>query len=247
MPKAERQQPLHIQISDHYAGLIAAGQLQPGDRLPTMAEIAGEWGVSHQTAVRAVEWLRSARLVTTTPREGSFVAGRRLVTGPQQRLTGTAFPARESAEVTAAELIRAPSYVVPILGLAEVKPGEWHVIRREQVSYEAGGRPFMLSVSWFPAGLAELVPELVTREPLDEPGGAGVLIGERTGRRVTHGRISREARLIKPDGREGPLLRLEPLSPVLAEVYVWFSGEDTIEYGEYCLIPGRVTENEFTL
>lgn len=247
MPRAERAAPLHMQIHDHYARLIAEGEIPPGGKLPTMQQISAEWGVSHQPVARAVGLLKSGGLVVTRP-DGTYAADPRLVIGPQQRIAATRFPPSENVEVLDARMIPAPEYIVPLLGLSGPAPGgvQW-VIRREQVSYEAGGVPFMLAVAWFPPQLAEPVPELLHQVPIGNPGGAVRLIGERAGRHVTHGRQAREARLIRDDGREGPLLRLEPGSAVLAEVYVWMDAADVVEYGEYVLIRDRVTENEFTV
>jgi DNA-binding GntR family transcriptional regulator len=179
-----------------------------------------------------------------------MVAPPRLVLGPQQRIAAVEFPAAEEIRVTAAGLVPAPEYVVPVLGLKPggPMPGGVHwVIRREQVSYETGGVPFMLSVAWFPGQFADAVPELLQPEPVGNPGGAVRLIEERTGRRITRGVQSREARVIKDDDREGPLLQLAGSSPVLAEVYLWLDDHDVVEYGEYVLLPGRVTRNEFTV
>lgn len=244
--KLQRQQPLHLQIHDFYARKIASGELAPGDRLPTVQEIADDFGVAHGTALRAIGLLKSGKLVTTT-RDGTFVGDLRLVLGPQQRLTVTRYPASERTEVRAAEYIDAPDYVVPILGLEPLPGAVTPVIRREQVSYDRDGQPFMLSVSWFPPTFYERVPELTAAEPIEGPGGATKLIEQRTGRTITRGRQSREARLIKDDGREGPLLHLEPGTAVLAEAYLWLDDTDVLEYGEYVLIMNRVTENEYTV
>src|SRR5690242_9983366 len=193
-----RQPPLHLQISDHFAQQIAAGTLTSGDQLPTVQQIATEWNVSMATAGRAISHLRSAGLVTTS-REGTSVSGPRLVLGAQQRLQLTTYPPGERTDVLAAELVTAPDYIVPILGLEPVRNGEYHVIRREQVTYESGNKPFMLSVSWFPPQFAEPVPELLHLVPATEPAGAAKLIEQRTGRRITRGKMSREARRIKDD------------------------------------------------
>ena len=104
----------------------------------------------------------------------------------------------------------------------------------------------MLSVAWFPPRFGDQVPELLHLMPVIAPGGAAKLIEQRTGQRITRGKMSREARRIKDDGREGPLLHLRKGTPVLAEVYVWMNDTDVIEYGEYCLTMDHVTENDFT-
>ena len=243
MPRAERSEPLHLQIASHYKRKILDGEIRSGQQLPSVREISAEWDVGHQTAQRAILHLKTEGLVRTGP-DGTFANGHRAKYGPQQRLRAATFPSAERAEVTAAGLVAAPAYIAPILGLLEVKPGFWPVIRREWVTYEGGDAPFMLSVSWFSPEYADAVPELLDPgTPLDSGHGAK-LITARTGRPVTGGRASREARRVKDDGREGPLLRLAPGAPVLAEVYQWWSGDDVLEYGEYVLPEGRVIESD---
>lgn len=64
----------YVQIADHYRELIATGNLQPGDRLPTVIQMAAAWKVSPGTAHKAVRRLRSEGLVRTT-RQGTTVQG----------------------------------------------------------------------------------------------------------------------------------------------------------------------------
>lgn len=247
MPELERSKPLHEQIRDHYAREIAEGRLRHGDRMPSSREIAAEWDVAIPTADRALAKLATDGLVERS-RRGTFVKAGRLKIGPQQRLMLSAMPASETIEVTAAEYINAPAYVRPILSMEPVREdGLCPVIRREQVHYEPDGTPFMLAVEWIPGRFAEAAPELLDAEPLGEPGGAVRLIEARTGIRIIRGRQGREARLIKDDGREGPMLRLDPGTAVLAEVWEWYDDTDCVEYGEYVLIQNRVTENEFAV
>lgn len=243
MPKAQRNEPLHLQIAGHYKRKILDGDIKSGQQLPSVREIRDQWEVGQQTAQRAIEHLRTEGLVRTGP-GGTFANGHRAKYGPQQRLRAAAFPAAERVEVRTAELVAAPAYVVPILGPLEVKPGFCPVIRREWVTYEDGDVPFMLTASWCPAEAATAVPELLRLEPLPDPGGAARLIAARTGRTITGGRTGREARQVRDDGREGPLLRLPPSAHVLAEVYQWWSGDDVLEYGEYVILEGRVIESD---
>jgi hypothetical protein len=244
MPVARQKWP-YQQVADGIAAQIASGEYAQGDQLPSLEEIAGTWQVSHETAHRAVALLRSRRLVTTTPRVGSFVGAPREIPGPQQLLAGVRFPAADAIEVTAAGLAAAPGYIAPILGLTEAKPGFWPVGRREQVLYERDGLPLMLMVQWFPPELVNQVPALAGPDPL-APGDELPLLA-RAGRPVTRWTHSREARKILDDGREGPLLRLPQHSYVLAETYIWGDAAGAAEYGEYALIPNRVTVNEGTI
>jgi GntR family transcriptional regulator len=237
-----RQKFPYLQVADGIAEQISSGELRQGDRLPSLDVIAADWHVSHETAHRAVGLLRSRKLVTTVPRTGSFVGAPRELPGPQQLLAGTRFPGADSVTVTAAEVIPAPEYIVPILGVTPYGPGgtAW-VIRREQVSHEV-----MLMTQWFPGSLADAVPELAGPGSLP-PGEAIALIRERTGRRAARWTQSYEARPILDDGREGPLMNLLPGSYVQAITWTWADDRDVIEYGEYILPPGRVTVNEGTV
>lgn len=243
MPRAQRQDPLHLQISGHFKREILEGRLHPGDRLPPIRSVSEEWGVGQNTAQRAFEQLRTDGLVRTTS-EGTFVDGPRNILGPQQRLNLTGFPASEETEMLAAEVIPAPAYIIPILGLPDSLPsGTVIVIRREWVTRQPDGTPVMLSVSWTPPWVGPLVPELLELAPLPDPRGAAQMIADRTRRDVEWGKAGFECRPARDDGRELVHLRLQPGASVLAGVYLWASGDDVLEYGEYVLPPGRVIES----
>jgi DNA-binding GntR family transcriptional regulator len=242
MPVARQKWP-YEQVADHYAALIASGQLREGDRLPSLGDIGAAWDVSHETAHRAMELLRSRKLIVTIPREGSFVGKPREVPGAQQLLAGTRFPAAGSVTVTGIGLVPAPGYVAPILGLLEVRPGFWPVIRREQVVRQPDGRPLLLSVQWHAPELAGPVPGLLDGGPLP-PGETITLIGEHTGRHVTRIVHAWETRRIRDDDREGPLLHLPPGSYISANTYTWHDSAGIIEYWEYSMIPDRVVVTE---
>lgn len=51
--------------------LITAGDLAPGDRLPTVRELAAELGVSPATVSHAWQTLAAAGLITSRGRSGS--------------------------------------------------------------------------------------------------------------------------------------------------------------------------------
>lgn len=63
----------YAQIAAHYREEIKAGRLVAGDRLPTVAAIAKEWGVAIVTVQRALAQLREERLIETFHGRGSFV------------------------------------------------------------------------------------------------------------------------------------------------------------------------------
>lgn len=241
MPAAKRNQPVWQQIASHYTEKIASGELQPHTQLPPQRELAEEWGVAVGSVIHAMRELKGAKLVYTN-QTGTFVDERRLIMSPTHRVRSRVRRVvGERIEVTATELVDAPEYIASILDLPE---GE-QVIRREQIHYE-GDVPAMLSVAWFAPGLAEAVPELLSRRPIDMPGEAAKLIQDRTQRVLSRVEEAREARPVKDDGREGPLLRLPKGTACLAEVYILRDQRsEVIEYGEYVIPQGRVTITEY--
>lgn len=239
-PRAQRVDPLHIQVANYFKQEILEGRLVTGDRLPSVRQIAGDWGVGQNVAQRAVELLKSGRLVETSA-SGTFVAPPRAALGPQQRLHLAGAPSSELITVTAAELIPCPPYVQPLLGLGAASL----VIRREWVTSSPDGSPFMLSVSWCPPQAGDRVPELLLAEPLPDPRGAGPLIASRLGLDLEWGKGGVECRLAKDDDRELVHLGLQPGSYVLAGVNFWSTGGPSgivVAYDEYVLPPNRVIE-----
>ncbi|MFF4653590.1 GntR family transcriptional regulator [Streptomyces sp. NPDC001380] len=233
-PKIERPSAPYIQITDHFRQEIQEGALREGDKLPSVAEIARTWGVAHATAAKAVGQLQVEGLILSSPR-GSFVAGKAAnAASPADRImrarrTGSIASQNEHHRVTAAEIVAPPAYVAELLDLEDGA----QVIRREVVTIEDKALR-ALTVTWYPASLAEQVPELL----LAEGGRVGELltkveaaIGEvRRGRDFYHARGA--------DSREAGALGLPVGSAILAGAWLaWADGERVVEYGETCLPP----------
>jgi GntR family transcriptional regulator len=66
--------PLYRQISGEIRRLIAVGVLKPGDRLPTVRELAARIRVNRNTAARAIQQLESDGVVSTRVGKGTFVS-----------------------------------------------------------------------------------------------------------------------------------------------------------------------------
>ncbi|CAN5205133.1 aminotransferase class I/II-fold pyridoxal phosphate-dependent enzyme [soil metagenome] len=60
-------------IASGIARMITSGDLAPGDRLPTVRELAGDLGVSPATVSHAWQTLAATGLITSRGRSGSFV------------------------------------------------------------------------------------------------------------------------------------------------------------------------------
>lgn len=232
MPKIQRAQPPFAQIADHYRSQIQTGKLAPGDRLPSVTEIAEEWGVSRATASNAIARLKTEEMVDTSP-QGTFVSSEDVsVPTPGNRIQAP-LPDRvgpgEAIEVTAAEIVKAPDYVAALLGLDRGT----EIIRREEIT-SLRGKPRMLEVSWAPAS-STLVPlGALEKKPL--PGGVSHFLQTVTHREVSHAQDHLEAR--SADTREAAALHVLVGAPILAGASVWSDSEGVIVYVEWC-IPER--------
>ncbi len=61
------------QIAQIYRDKIESGELQAGDRVPSIRTLAQEYGVATTTAQKVIEALRDEGLIVTSPM-GAFVA-----------------------------------------------------------------------------------------------------------------------------------------------------------------------------
>ncbi len=66
--------PIYVQIRDQILGAIGAGLLKPGDRLPTMREVAVSLRVDLNTVRRAYEAAQEAGVIVLVKARGTFVA-----------------------------------------------------------------------------------------------------------------------------------------------------------------------------
>jgi GntR family transcriptional regulator len=85
-----RPVPPYEQLRIQIAGLVAAGQLPPGRRLPSVRQLAGDLGLAPGTVARAYTELESAGLISTRQRGGTFVAGPAVPDGGRQRALAAA-------------------------------------------------------------------------------------------------------------------------------------------------------------
>lgn len=242
--------PRFKSIVEHYKEKIISGQLQPGDAMPSVREVARSWECAHATAARALRELQSEGYAYTVG-QTTIVADRRSakltlrvpVTGTRNK--GDVMPppaARAPGEdrepvgghVTAAALVEPPAYVPPLFGLDL----DSEVVRVEEV-VSHGGRPVRLTVRWYPPQYSD-IPNILKVGNSAAGGWAGIryAIELRRGTTLNAGLDSFHARLA--DQREAGLLRIGVGSPVQARVTTWADREGVAEYIE-SVYPSDVT------
>jgi GntR family transcriptional regulator len=65
--------PVYLQLFSQIQRLASAGRLRPGERLPTVRELAVQLGVNFNTVARAYHLLDRAGLVSAQQGRGTFV------------------------------------------------------------------------------------------------------------------------------------------------------------------------------
>jgi len=65
--------PIYVQIVEQVQQSLAAGQLKPGDQLPTVRQLASDIRVNFNTVARAYRMLDDAGLISTQQGRGTYI------------------------------------------------------------------------------------------------------------------------------------------------------------------------------
>ncbi len=68
--------PVYRQLIDQVLGALSAGNLNPGNQLPTVRQVAVELAINPNTVVRAYKELEIRGILTTQQGTGTFIAAR---------------------------------------------------------------------------------------------------------------------------------------------------------------------------
>ena len=225
---AEGQLPSR-RIADAVRALITAGELAPGDKLPSERELARRFGTARNTAREAIRLLTEEALVTAQHGRGVFVRekqrhmfrwGHERYSRRVYRETGlTPFRlemARQGktprVEVTSIERITPPFDVAELL---KASPEEPSVLRRCN-TYYADDEPLQVVTTYLHWADAEGTPLL---QPKTGPGGIYGRLEER-GHTMTSGQDEIIARMASRN--EAQTLDLPPGVPVLEVLHTSF-------------------------
>ncbi len=65
--------PIYIQIMEQIRQMVASGELQPGDQLPTVRQLATDLRINWNTVARAYKLLDEAGLISSQRGRGTYV------------------------------------------------------------------------------------------------------------------------------------------------------------------------------
>ncbi len=221
--------PPYRQLADDLRSAIVSGALGPGDRLPSVRELAAEHRVSNTTASRAIDALKAEGLVDTRAGHGNVVRSKRPVLYVGSYLSAEAGRGRRpwhtdladqgfeaTQRITEVAAVALPGEIAERLDLPVGTRG---VVRRRVLYVDS--IPVQLSDSYYAAHLAEGT-ELATHEKLR---GYSFAALERMGIKIGHFRDDLYARM--PTPVEARLLHLGKGTPVVKLLRVTFAADNT--------------------
>ena len=96
--------PIYTQIVENFRAQIASGVLQPGEKLPSVRELAQQMSINPNTIQRAYRELELQGVIATVPGKGCFVCG--IAQGPDWSAFDRAVAQLLAAGVSRQEIIK---------------------------------------------------------------------------------------------------------------------------------------------
>jgi GntR family transcriptional regulator len=206
MGMVQRGRPLYEQVADALREEIRSGRYQPGDKLPSERVLTKRFEVSKMTVRAAIVQLRGEGLVTSRVGYAVLVAE----TGPPRRLSddilqGEAFyraVGRLGLEPNVTTTIAREPAAAEVAEALGVEVGA-EVLVHVRLTRAEGGLPLFLATNYFPAWVAEAVPQLADKSTVGLPKHLGQAYGHLYGEDVIDSRmpIEEERELLEiPEG-----------------------------------------------
>lgn len=231
------------EIAAHYREVIHRGDMRPGDSMPSYAEATQRHQVNRTTVVRAYDVLKSEGLIVSQPGRGTVVAKAQVIVSGSDRLdrldrTGRKYAAGE--ESTGHRVMMRSCADVAVCQALDIDPGDEVIIRIR--TFRQDGQPTTVGLSIIHPRAAADVPEITQDRPL--PTFWQTLYTERTGRQITQGRRTAQARQASQDELDALEIDAPPHAAVAVLVtHVTFRDDDgPIEHWEDVYAPGATVE-----
>jgi GntR family transcriptional regulator len=113
--------PIYVQLRDQFLAAIGAGDLSPGDQMPTMREVAVALRVDLNTVRHAYDELERAGAISLERGRGSFVSSSPPIIDPPTRAAQTDDLARQILATVAAQGLDPLDLAERIRALATLK------------------------------------------------------------------------------------------------------------------------------
>ncbi|TFZ04805.1 GntR family transcriptional regulator [Ramlibacter rhizophilus] len=219
--------PLYRQLAAQLLARITAGELRPGDRLPSEPELMAEHGVSRVTVRQAIALLARSGKTSAHRGKGTFVAGR-VVQHDLDALQGFYQSLRSQGIEPETRLV---DWAVDGGALDGVPPHGLDLPVRLRRVYAMEGKPFAVVSAYLPAEAAPLgrprAEHLTVYEILAQYLGLAVERAEVT---IRCGRPPREIGALLGPPRPGMVLLMERQS---------FAGPRVCEFMQIHILPER--------
>ncbi|TFI58470.1 histidine utilization repressor [Sphingomonas parva] len=218
--REDSPEPRYVAIKQFVVKGIASGELKPGDRLPSEAELVDQFKVSRMTASRALRELQNSGIIVRLPGVGSFVAE----PAPQSQIIQIRNIADEirsrgheySATVVQNASEKANRKTSPLLGVALGTP-----IFHSIIVHNEAGLPIQLEERFV---LAAAAPEYGTRDFTQ------MTPNEYLTKVAPLERVDHTVRAVMPDGRARELLQMKDGEPALLNIRQTWSKSRVVSY-----------------
>lgn len=228
--------PLYYQLREAFLREVNEQGLQPGDRLPTEAELEARYGVSRSTIRQAMNELAAEGLIRRVQGKGTFLGSPRIqhvpvLTSFSELLRSQGY--EPSHRLLASAVRSAPADVAEGMGLED--QAQCRYLHR---LFLADGDPVGVAETWLPQQVVEGHDDLFEDGAIEHGSLYELLQGDRIGIR-----LHRAVETINPglaEETDARLLRSEAGSPLLVIKRITFTPDDRpVEWTRLLFAGGR--------
>jgi len=232
----QRPEPIRDQVADLIREDIRTGIYPPGSQLPSIGELARQYGVSETTIKAALIRLGTeGRIISRQGRPATVAESVPLIWQDDLVVSEDGFytmlerAGARPATITTVDRGPAPEHVADALG---IETGT-EVVIRHRVMRAEGGPPLCIAVSYFPADVADAAPALADKNQHGMPTHLRNAFGPTWSQDICDARRATEL--------EAQMLQVEPGSPVAIRKGQTLDREGRVlHYIDVVTAPGRL-------